>query len=439
MLQSNTDSAPQPGTSTDVETATSLRFLDQLFAEAPLRSVAVQLWDGTRWPDATPRPAVLKLNHPGSLRAMFAAGTEMGLAEAYLHGDFDILGAFESAFELADVLAADRGWLRTLSLANLLRQLPEGPPADVGADRSFFTRSKKKHTLARDREAISFHYDVSNEFYRLWLDRNMVYSCAYFQSSEKSLEHAQYAKFAHICKKLRLRSGQRLLDIGCGWGALSVYAAQHFGVEVVGVTLSERQLEEGLARVARHSLTKRVDLRLQDYREIEEPEGFDAIVSVGMAEHVGLENLPAYFQTAFGLLKPGGLFLNHAIGEGPRYRPAQGPSFINEYVFPDTDLPPIRAIAQDAEAAGFEVRDVENLREHYAMTLRQWGGRLAAGHDQALAFVNEPTFRVWRLYMAGSAHAFEYGGLALYQTLLAKIDANGNAGLPLTRDDLYSM
>ena len=418
----------------------SLRFLDALFPGQSLQRVSFALWEGTLWPDATPRAATLRLNHLAALRRMFEPGTELGLAEAYLHDDFDIEGEFEASFELADALTAKRGWLRMLSLANQLRGLPTAPDApDVGAapNRSFFSRQKEKHSLRRDREAVSFHYDVSNEFYRLWLDRQMVYSCAYFQHEEQSLDDAQVAKFSHICKKLRLRSGQRLLDIGCGWGGLAVYAARNYGVSVVGVTLSERQHAEGVALAAHHGLSDRVDLRLLDYRELRESEGFDAIVSVGMAEHVGLEELPRYFQAAEKLLKPGGLFLNHAIGEGPRYRPAQGPSFIDEYVFPDADLPPIRTIARDAEAAGFEVRDVENLREHYAMTLRHWVRNLTARHDEALAFVNEPTYRVWKLYMAGSAHAFEYGGIAVYQTLLAKLSADGRAGLPLTRNDWY--
>lgn len=417
-------------------TEASVRFLDQLFASTELPRVGIRLWDGTCWPDGAPRPATLQLNHPGALRSMFSQGSEMGLAEAYVHHDFDIEGEFETAFELSDVMAKGLGWAQSLQLANLLRQLPHSAPAAAGG-RSFFSRQKKHHTLTRDREAVSFHHDVSNDFYKLWLDANMVYSCAYFQHADQSLENAQTAKFALLCRKLQLHPGQRVLDIGCGWGGFAVYAAQHYGVEVVGVTLSGRQYEEGTARVKREGLTSHIHLDLLDYREIEEPEGFDAIVSVGMAEHVGLENLPAYFRTVYGLLRPGGLFLNHAIGEGPRYRPSQGPSFINEYVFPDTDLPPIRATTADAEAAGFEVRDVENLREHYALTLRHWGRRLAAQHEEALKYVNEATYRVWRLYMAGSAHAFEYGGLALYQTLLAKLPASGQLGLPLTRQTWY--
>ena len=417
-------------------TQASVRFLDHLFAKTERPEVAIRLWDGTCWPDGNARPATLQLNHPGALRRMFSQGTEMGLAEAYLHNDFDIAGEFEAAFEMSDVLAKGLGWAQSLQLANLLRQLP-GDGTGAAGERSFSSTQKKRHTLTRDREAVSFHYDISNDFYKLWLDSRMVYSCAYFQQEDQHLESAQTAKFSHLCRKLQLRPGQRVLDIGCGWGGFAVYATKHHRVQIVGVTLSGRQYQEGVARAEQEGLSSLVNLQLLDYREIDDPEGFDAIVSVGMAEHVGLENLPAYFRTVHDLLKPGGLFLNHAIGEGPRYRPSQGPSFINEYVFPDTDLPPIRAITTDAEAAGFEVRDVENLREHYALTLRHWGRRLAARHEEALQYVNEPTYRVWRLYMAGSAHAFEYGGLALYQTLLAKLPASGQLGLPLTRRAWY--
>lgn len=415
----------------------SLRFLDALFAGQPPPHVAVTLWDGTRWPDAGARAATLQLKHPASLRRMFSGGTEKALAEAYLHDDFEIVGEFEAAFEIADALRDGAGWSRSLSLAHLLHQLPDGESAPAAA-RPLFSRRAHRHSLARDRAAVSFHYDVSNDFYKLWLDPHLIYSCAYFQAPGQSLAAAQAAKLDHLCRKLRLAPGQRVLDIGCGWGGLALHAARHYGAHVTGVTLSERQHAEGTARVAAAGLGDRVRLLLRDYRELDAAGEFDAVVSVGMAEHVGVERLPEYFSTVHRLLRPRGAFLNHAIGEGIRYRASAGPSFIDEYVFPDTDLPPIRRVAAEAEAAEFEVRDVENLREHYALTLRHWGRRLAAHHEEALAFVNEPTYRVWRLYMAGSALGFEQGRLAIYQTLLIKLDADGRSGLPLTRRDWYA-
>jgi cyclopropane-fatty-acyl-phospholipid synthase len=294
--------------------------------------------------------------------------------------------------------------------------------------------------VERDRRAVTFHYDVSNDFYRLWLDPRMVYSCAYFASPNDSLADAQRQKLDYLCRKLHLTPGQRLLDIGCGWGGLVLHAAQNFGVRVTGITLSERQAEEGCARIARAGLESRAEIRTCDYRDLAAADdSYDAIVSVGMAEHVGREQLPNYFSAAARLLKPRGVFLNHAIGEGivPRTDNSNG-SFIERYVFPDGDIPPLPIMLRAAEAAGFEIRDVENLREHYALTLHHWVRRLEANYSPALDFVSEQTYRIWRLYLAGSAHGFRRGHLAVYQTLLSKLDDTGAASLPLTRRDWYS-
>jgi cyclopropane-fatty-acyl-phospholipid synthase len=266
----------------------------------------------------------------------------------------------------------------------------------------------------------------------------MLYSCAYFERPDIALDEAQEAKLHHICRKLRLRSGQHLLDIGCGWGGLAIVAAQHYGVRVTAITLSQRQADLATARVHASGLADLVSIQLMDYRELRVTEPFDAIASVGMSEHVGENQLAGYFKVASGVLKPGGVFLNHAIGEGVRPRRRIGPSFIEEYVFPDSDIPAIPQVLLAAESAGLEIRDVENLREHYALTLRQWVRRLEDQHDQALNFVDEATYRVWRLYMAGSAHAFSRGHLAVYQALLSKPDSAGEAHLPMTRRDWYA-
>jgi cyclopropane-fatty-acyl-phospholipid synthase len=418
--------------STEIEA--TRRFLDELFADAPLRQVGFRLWDGAAWPDPAPRAATVVLRHPGALRAMFAAGTEKALGEAYLRDDFDVEGDLEAAFEIAEALAVGPGWKRSLALAYHLHRLPENGARNGSAA---FAADLPQHSLGRDAAAIGFHYDVSNDFYQLWLDSRMVYSCAYFEEPGADLETAQAAKLEHLCRKLRLRPGQEVLDIGCGWGGFALYAAGHHGVRVTGVTLSEAQAQLAGARVRAAGRERDVRILRQDYRELGPEPQFDAIVSVGMAEHLGRGHLAEYFRTAGRMLRPGGTFLNHAIGEGHAYQASAGPSFIDAYVFPDSDLPPLPLVTQAAADAGFEIRDVENLREHYALTLRQWVRRLEAAHAPALAFVDEPTYRVWRVYMAGSARGFARGRLAIYQTLLAKPDAAGAAHLPLTRRDWY--
>lgn len=427
----------QPTISRRVEERT-LQLLKEIFA-AGAKTMNVRLWNGALWPDDRPRPATLALQHPGALARMFSAGTEAGLAEAYLHNDFDIEGDIEAAFENADLLLEGLAdWKRKLKLAALFLRTPSLWRAN-GASRILPNLRGRRHSIARDREAVSSHYDLSNDFYRLWLDRQMVYSCAYFHSPNDTIDQAQEQKLDYICRKLRLCPGQHLLDIGCGWGGLILHAAKHFGVEAVGVTVSERQAELARTRIAEAGLQARAEVRLCDYREAAtEPEQFDAIVSVGMAEHVGREKLPDYFAIAHRLLKPGGVFLNHAIGDSvvARADNTDG-SFIEQYVFPDADTPPLPIMLRAAESSGFEIRDVENLREHYALTLRHWLRRLEAHRDEAMKFVSEETYRTWRLYLAGCGHGFRRSHLAVYQTLLTKLNYTGSTNLPLTRADWY--
>lgn len=419
------------------DTHSTVRFLDSLFGPRPPEEVAIRLWDGSSWPDANPRRATLVLKHPGALREMFGSGTAKGLAEAYVWDDFDVEGDMEAAVDIATALESrPAGWLASLSNLYHLQRLPSTPHHTRGRPLSE-PASGRQHSLARDRRAVSFHYDVSNDFYRLWLDPAMVYSCAYFQAPDDTLEVAQAAKLDYLCRKLRLFPGQQLLDIGCGWGGLAMFAARYYGANVHGVTLSERQAEWATEQARAAGLVDRVRIELRDYRELHPEENFDAIVSVGMAEHVGRTQLPAYFARTWSLLRPGGVFLNHAIGEGRRAERFKGPSFVDAYVFPDSDIPPLPIVLEAATGAGFEVRDVENLREHYTLTLRQWVRRLEEAHERALASVSEETYRVWRLYMAASAHGFHHGDLAIYQTLLAKPTAEGQAQLPLTRRDWY--
>jgi cyclopropane-fatty-acyl-phospholipid synthase len=419
--------------------------LREIFAGCSLNKVGVRLWDGTMWPDDRPQDATLVLKHPGALGRMLLPGTEVGLAEAYLHNDFDVEGDIEMAFEVGDFLLGRlNDWKKKLKLGGLLIMLPErdGRSTMQHAARQLLPRiGGKRHSPERDRRVVTFHYDVSNDFYQLWLDRRLVYSCAYFKSRSDDLDIAQKQKLDYICRKLRLRAGQRLLDIGCGWGALVIHAAKHFGVHADGITLSNAQAEWGHARIAEAGLTNQAKIELRDYREISANgcELYDAIVSVGMAEHVGRERLPEYFAAAHRALKPGGVFLNQAIAENIIARPGSrsNGSFIEQYVFPDGDIPPLPVMLRAAESAHFEIRDVENLREHYARTLRHWLRRLETNHDKALQFVDESTYRVWRLYIAGSAHGFRTGHIAVYQTLLAKLDSSRETKLPLTRDDWY--
>jgi cyclopropane-fatty-acyl-phospholipid synthase len=271
----------------------------------------------------------------------------------------------------------------------------------------------------------------------------MAYSCAYFATAETDLDTAQAAKFEHICRKLRLEPGEQLLDIGCGWGGLVVYAAEHYGVEVTGINLSQPQIDFARGWIAEAGLEDRAKIELLDYRDIDPDAAYDKIVSVGMVEHVGRGRLNEYFRSAYRALKPGGLFLNHAIASH-RKRPdtwfertfLQRGKFVQSYVFPDGELVWISDMLRAAEETGFEVRDVESLREHYALTLRNWIANLESNHEQAVALKDERTYRTWRLYMSTAAYGFESGGINVYQALLSKGD-QGQSKLPLTRDDIY--
>ncbi len=415
------------------------RILEAAVGVHPLDKVRVRLWDGTYWPSREPRAATLRLNHPGALRAMLAAGTEVALAEAYLRNDFDVEGDIEAAFELADAICAEtEGWSKKLKLSHWLRGLPQRSSGNGAPPPHRATLHGRQHSLSRDRDAIRFHYDLSNEFYGLWLDSRRVYSCAYFENRDDDLESAQLAKLELICRKLDLQPGQRLLDIGCGWGGLVIHAASYYGVTATGITLSERQADYARQRLKELRLEDRVEIRLEDYRELDPAQPFDAIASVGMVEHVGRKNLARYFSLASRLLKTGGLFLNHGIGTGAFAFANRGSSFIGEYVFPDGELVSIAEMLHPAQAAGLALRDVENLREHYALTLRHWVQRLEERHDDALGFIDEPVYRIWRLYMAGCAHNFERNRLAIYQTLLEKPEPSGESPHPLTREGWYS-
>ena len=423
----------------DKTIARSMTFLRALVEEETPREFAVRLWDGSELPAEIEKPRfTLVLKHPGALRRMFRSmDSDLSLGEAYVYDDFDIEGDLNAVFPVAErIMARDWSLGSRLRLGWELLHLPRKRPQPNG-QRQAAQVDGDPHSIERDHQAVTYHYDVSNDFYALWLDRRMVYSCAYFRQPGQDLNTAQEQKLDLICRKLNLQPGERLLDIGCGWGGLAIYAAQHYGVQVLGITLSQPQADLANQRIHEAGLTDRCRVEVRDYRQLDDEEGFDKLVSVGMFEHVGENLLPTYFQQAWRLLKPGGLFLNHGIA-GVASRPrSKHPTFVNRYVFPDGELVPIHITLNAAENAGFEVRDVESLREHYALTLHHWVRRLEERREDALRIVDEPTYRVWRLFMAGSAYGFEQANLNLYQTLLAKPDG-GVSQAPWTREGWYA-
>ena len=415
----------------------TLKVLEGLANGRELQRVGFRLWDGTAWPDERPRNATIILKRPSALKEMLLPGTEAGVGEAYVRGAFNVEGEMEASFELADVLIEQtEGWSKKLKLGYLLHRLPDSEQPPRASQTAQLTGPR--HSTKRDQSAVGFHYDVSNDFYRLWLDPEMAYSCAYFAHRDQDLAAAQTNKFRHICTKIGLKPGMKLLDIGCGWGGLLLHAAQNYGVTGEGITLSRNQLALAQERIREAGLQDRLTVRLLDYRELKETEAYDAVVSVGMVEHVGRKMLPEYFQQAYRLLKPGGVFLNHGIGLGPVPLPEQSGSFIQQYVFPDTDLVSIGDMLNFSEASRLELRDVESLREHYMLTLRHWVRRLEARQVEALRYVGEATYRVWQLYMSGCAYGFQVGQLSIYQTLLAKLLPEGTSAAPFTRAGWYS-
>ena len=382
--------------------------------QIPLR---VKLWDGKQI-DLGPTPRVTLVVKDPSLVTQLAHPSLDALGAAYVEGRVDLEGPIEEAIEVGDALST---------------ALLGDEPAPV--------EQHAAHDKRSDAAAISYHYDLSNEFYRLWLDRDMVYSCAYFETGEEDLNQAQQAKLRHLCRKLRLQPGDRLLDVGCGWGGLARFAAREFDAEVYGITLSQAQLELGLQRVAEEGLQGRVTLELLDYRDLPQDGRFDKVVSVGMFEHVGHANLPLYCQRLFGAVKAGGLVMNHGITsrftDGRPVGRGAG-EFIDRYVFPQGELPHLATIARAISEAGLEIVDVESLRLHYARTLQLWSQGLERRLQKAAQWVPEKSLRIWRLYLAGCAYGFQHGWMNLHQILAVKPRDDGGHDLPWTRADLYS-
>jgi len=403
--------------------------LRQLFRCYP-ESMAVRLWNGDRLSvgaaipaRSTEAPFVLVLRHPEVIAAMVLGGG-LCLAEAYCRGDADIEGDFYAALRLKNHLQTLQIPLRERPTALLqalrLRALNPRPAAAFGEHVPRRGSEVRDHSKQENRAANRFHYDISNDFYRLWLGQSLVYSCAYFDEPGDRLEKAQDAKLDHVCRKLLLRPNQRFLDIGCGWGALLIHAASQYGVYAHGITLSEKQLSVARQRIDEAGLEDRVTVELKDYRDLPR-DSFDKVASVGLYEHVGLKNLPAYFATVHRALRSGGLFLNEGVTHEPGgWNKNSSTQFVNRYVFPDAQLDCAGNLLTLMERAQFEIEEVESLRSHLALTVRAWVDRLEHRYDEVLECVSEATFRVWRLYLAACALELDCGNLGVYQVLVSK-------------------
>ncbi|OEJ26543.1 cyclopropane-fatty-acyl-phospholipid synthase [Streptomyces agglomeratus] len=411
--------------------------------------VRVRAWDGSESGPADAPAIVIKSRR--ALRRLLWKPGELGLARAWVAGELDIEGDLYEALDRIAGLLWERGAetksavhpVRDPRLRAAARGLialagpwpPPPPPAE-----EVRRRTGPLHTRRRDKEAISHHYDVGNAFYGLVLGPSMVYSCAYFDDSAESdtspggmtLEEAQYAKLDLISRKLALREGTRLLDVGCGWGSMAMHAAREYGAQVTGITLSKEQAAYARKRIADEGLTDRVEIRVQDYRDVSDGP-YDAISSIGMAEHVGSVQYRQYADDLFALLKPGGRLLNHQIARRPEPNEEayHVDEFIDAYVFPDGELAPVGRTVGTLEEAGFEVRDVESIREHYALTLRQWVANLEDHWEEAVRASSWGRARVWQLYMAASALSFEHNKIGVNQVLAVRPGEGGRSGMPL--------
>jgi cyclopropane-fatty-acyl-phospholipid synthase len=383
-------------------------------ANLPARLV---LWDGHQFDFGSfSAPQVtLKVNSASALPLLLEPSLD-NLGEAYVKGKIDIEGKLSDIINIGYSLARS-----TVTSASKLARV-----------RRYFSHSK-----ASDKKAIQYHYDVSNEFYKLWLDENMVYSCAYFENGDEDIGTAQLKKIDHILTKIQVQPGQRLLDIGCGWGALVLRAASKFGAQCVGVTLSQNQFDLATQRVKNAGLQDKIEIRLQDYRDV--PGQFDRITSVGMFEHVGRKNLPEYFRKIHDLLVDDGIAMNHGI-TSTDYNSGEtalgGGEFIDRYVFPDGELPHISLALESMQMGGLEAVDVESLRRHYAHTLDIWADNFEAKAEEAKKLVDDEKFRIWRVYLAGCAYAFEHDDVSLYQVVCRKAGRSATT-LPWSRRYMY--
>ncbi|AQU68356.1 cyclopropane-fatty-acyl-phospholipid synthase family protein [Streptomyces niveus] len=422
------------------DAALRLTTLAEELLGAPL-PVRIRAWDGSE--SGPPGAPTLVVRHRRALRRLLWKPGELGLARGWVAGEIDIDGDLYGALSLIAGLLWERGAdaedavhpLRDPRMRAAAKGLVEiaGPwPPPPPPPEEVRRRSGTLHTKHRDRAAISHHYDVGNDFYEMVLGPSMVYSCAYFEEPGATLEDAQRDKLDLVCRKLGLTEGERLLDVGCGWGSMAIHAAREYGVQVTGVTLSREQAAYARKRIADEGLTDRIEIRVQDYRDVRDGP-YDAISSIGMAEHVGSVRYREYADDLFALLKPGGRLLNHQIARRPERDESEYriDDFIDAYVFPDGELAPLGRTVGTLEEAGFEVRDVESLREHYALTLRHWVRNLERHWPEAVRITSPGRARVWRLYMAASALSFEHNRIGVNQILAVRSRQSGDSALPL--------
>jgi cyclopropane-fatty-acyl-phospholipid synthase len=404
--------------------------------------IRVTCWDGSSIGPAS-APLHLVVRNRRALRRIVWAPNELGFARAYVSGDLQVEGDLVAGLEELDRIAdpergpgvvIDAETKKAIVKAALRLRVIGWPPAPPPEEVKLHGH---RHDRRRDVAAIAHHYDLGNDFYRLVLGESMTYSCAYWAqepSTAFGLDDAQYAKCDLVARKLGLAEGMRVLDVGCGWGTFAAHAARNYGVRVVGVTLSQEQAAFARKRMAEEGVAGQVEIRVQDYRDISDGP-YDAIASIGMAEHVGAAMLPVYTARLYALLRPTGRLLNHAISRRPGPAPEFSPtSFIDRYVFPDGELEPLAMMIDALEGAGFEVRDVESLREHYALTLREWVANLERRWDEATQLATPARARIWRLYMAGSALAFEGNRIGVNQVLAVRTDRRGTTAIPRTRN-----
>jgi len=436
-MQTDSNSVATSATSPDPAIAPMISILAAL-QQGYEGNYRVRFWDQTTWePTQGPTPFTIVLHHPGALRAMLWPFDRVALGEAYIFDDFDIEG---------DIFAFT-GWLRHLLTQNdtrglfdqlrLLRALTGLPKQKNPRDRSKAGRpTEGDHRKSRDQESIEYTYDLPGELYRLFLDKNMQYTCGYFAHPDEDIDIAQERKLDYVCRKLRLKPGERYVDFGCGWGYLLIHAAKHYGVEAVGVTLSGAQADWAERAIAEAGLKDRARIVKCDYRDFKPEIPFDKASSVGMGEHIGNRNLPVFFDTIYRALRPGGVYMHHSITLKPNTPYPRWTAFARKYVFPNGELQTILHVLTSAAQVGFEIRDVESLREHYVLTLENWVRKLEANRDEVLKYTDEVGYRIFRIYMAGATMGFRNGTYNLNQNVFLKPDA-GRSGLPLQRVDWY--
>jgi cyclopropane-fatty-acyl-phospholipid synthase len=405
------------------------RLAEQLSSASVPAGFALRLWNGFELNLGGENPVcTLQVHTAAGLRALLFRPDSLRLGEAYIYGDCDVIGNLRDIFPIADELIG-----RKTSFSDQLRAAWRFIRYSARAGTVKLTGDR--HSRGRTRRAISYHYDLPVDFWRLWLDPQLVYSCAYFEETNARLEEAQVAKLDLICRKLQLRPGDRFLDMGCGWGALICHAAKHYGVRALGVTLSARQAEYAAEQIQKLGLAASCKVEVRNFFDVEELGPFDKIASVGAVEHV--QSLERYFDYVYRVLEPGGWFLNHGITTCPTQPLREGDSFLDRYVFPDYHLASIGETVRAAEQAGFDVRDVENLREHYARTVEHWNERLVRARAEIERLSDAMRFRIFDLYLAGTAYEFRVGRLHLHQTLLFKPEA-GDSLAPQTRHEWYN-